>query len=311
MEFKHGRQHSPAMLDEFKRLLAQDAWPMRQALVLADELVSHAHPAAERVINQLKQARHPNAVALAHRLDQCQHRLRQYFQLEKIGPDLLNLTYRQNGYVFFRNQQPSRKLLVIFSTMFNNFYLSNLAMFQLVRGLGCHVLLLKDASLTNYHRGVDGFATDMPGIADRLRVIASETGVDHISLTGFSSGGYAAMLTSLLLPGSNYLGFSHPTDLSAGSPRPPGQFFTPDVMAQLDPRWLLDLRPRLEQADPTGRRILVYGDQSVQDSLHADHLNGVAGIELICLQGTGHNTIQSLMADGRLVDLFSRLVADR
>ena len=119
------------------------------------------------------------------------------------------------------------------------------------------------------------------------------------------------MLTSLLLPGSNYLGFSHPTDLSPGSPLPPGQFFTPDVMAQLDPSWLLDLRPRLEQADPAGRRTLVYGDQSVRDSLHADHLQGVAGIDLICLKGTGHNTIQSLMAEGRLVDLFSRLVADR
>ena len=42
MEFKHSRQHSPATLSELRLVLAADAWSMRQALFLADELVSHA-----------------------------------------------------------------------------------------------------------------------------------------------------------------------------------------------------------------------------------------------------------------------------
>jgi hypothetical protein len=219
--------------------------------------------------------------------------------------------YRKDGYLLFESPQNSRKLLVIFTTIFNNFFVSHLNLHALLKELGCHLLFLKETTLANYQRGVASFASDFPDIATQIRATARQLGADQIYLSGFSSSGYAALLTSLSLPCHGYLGFSQNTDLSPGSDLPRPWFLTDEVFAQLDPRWLLDLRPRLAEADPAVPRVLVYGSRTVKDRRHALNLDGLPTVRLVCLRGSTHNTIQWLLAKGRLTAAFSALVADR
>ena len=258
----------------------------------------------------LRQNPHRDVVKHAVLLEKCFEQMRARLHVEKLDRKQVVRAYRKDGYLLFESAQKSRKLLVVFATIFNNFYISHLNLHAMLRTLGCHLLFLKETTLANYQRGVAGFAADLPDIAVQIQAMARKLGADQIYVSGYSSGGYAALQTSLSLPCRGYLGFSHVTDMSLVSHLPRPAHFSDEVFAQLDPRWLLDLRITLETADPAISRVLVYGDRAWKDSAHAKHLAGLKTIRLVPLAGASHDVIQFLLARGRLTEAFRRLVAD-
>jgi len=285
--------------------------PPRQALLLAEELVSHGHPEALRLTALLLQNPHRDVVERGISLEKCFHHMRAQLHVEDVDRKQIVRAYRKDGYLLFESPQKSRKLLVIFTTIYNNYFISHLNLQAMLKGLGCHLLLLKETTLANYQRGVVSFARDLPDLPVQIQATARKLGADQIYLSGFSSGGYAALQTSLLLPCHGYLGFSHPTDLRPDSPLPRPWYLTDEVYARLDPRWLPDLRVPLADADPAVPRVLCYGDRAPRDVANAGHLAGLGTIRLVPLAGAGHNTIRYLLAKGRLTAAFRRLVADR
>jgi hypothetical protein len=310
-QFEHEHQHR---LEGFDRLAAQarqTGMTQRDVLMLAEEMLSHGHPDTLRVTARLKESPHRDAVAHGVMLEKCFDQLRRRLHVEDVDRKQIVRAYRKDGYLLFESAQKSRKLLVIFTTIFNNFYISHLNLHGVLKDLGCHLLVLKETTLANFQRGVASFASDFPGIADQIRATARQLGADRIYISGFSSSGYAALLTSLTLPCHGYLGLSQNTDLSPGSSLPRPWFLTDEVYAQLDPRWLLDLRPRLEDADPAVPRVLCYGSRTTKDIKHALNLAGLPTVRLVRLRGSTHNTIQHLLARDRLTAAFSSLVADR
>lgn len=309
MRFDHVQQHTSEGLARIEQMARQREISVRQALFIAEELVVHAHPGAMRPVAMLKEkARHRDILAHAGLLQKTFDEVRGHFRLEAARRDHLDLFYRLNGFVHVRNPKPNDTLLVAFTTMFNNFYVSNAAFAAILSGLPCDLLLLKDATLLNYHGGVAGFAPDFPGIAPALERFAASHGKSRVVLTGYSSGGYAALLTSLLMRCDGYLGFSHQVDLADDSVLPSPRLFTDEVRAHVDRAWLRDCRPLLAQANPAVSRTLIYGERSERDAAHARHLGGLDGIRLVELAGAGHNTIQPLLAESRLVALFRDLV---
>jgi hypothetical protein len=312
LQFEHPVQHT---IEAFDRLPAQVRQPQitpREALLLAEEMLSHGHPDVLLLTGLLRQNPHRDAVRRGIVLETCLERLRQQLHVEALDRKLLVRAYRRDGYLLFESPQKSRKLLVFFTTIFNNFYLSHLNLQALLKDLGCHILILKETTLAHYQRGVASFATDIPGIAEKIGATARQLGADRVYVSGFSSGGYAALQTSLMLPNcQGYLGFSHPTDLTPGSSLPRPWYLTEEVQAQLDPRWLGNLRIPLQQADPAVPRFLCYGDRAAKDVLHAANLAGLPTIRLVRLARATHNSIQYLLEKGRLTEAFSQLVADR
>jgi hypothetical protein len=309
--FEHPQQHT---LDGFDRLAAQarqDGLKQREALLLAEEMLSHGHPDMLRMTARLKENPHRDVVAQGVMLEKCFAALRRRLHVEDVDRKQIVRAYRKDGYLLFESAQKSRKLLVAFTTIFNNFYISHLNLHALLKDLGCHILLLKEGTLANFQRGVASFASDFPGIAEQIRATARQLGAEQIYVTGFSSSGYAALLTALALPCSGYLGFSQNTDLSPGSPLPRPWYLTDEVYAQLDPRWLLDLRVLLQDADPAVPRVLCYGSRTMKDARHALHVDGLPTVRLFRLLGSTHNTIQYLLARERLSEAFRLLVADR
>ena len=310
-EFENLVQHTIEGFDRLAAQARQQPIPPRQALFLAEELLSHGHPDTLRLTALLRQNPHHDVVEWSVSLERCFHQLRAQLHVEDIDRKQIVRAYRKAGYLLFESAQKSGKLLVIFTTIFNNYFISHLNLQAVLKSLGCHLLLLKETTLANFQRGVPSFARDFPDIAVQIQATARKLGADQIYLSGFSSGGYAALQTSLRLPCHGYLGFSHPTDLSPGSSLLRPWYLNDEVYARLDPRWLPDLRVSLGDADPAVPRVLCYGDRAAKDVANAAHLAGLGTIRLVRLANAGHNTIRYLLAKGRLTAAFRRLVADR
>ena len=311
MLFEHALQHKREDIAQLEALLRQQEIPLRQALFLAQELVAHGHGQASHPISLLQaQSRHADVQAFCVMLDRAWRNLRQHFQLEAVPERHVEQFYRRNGSILCRPAQESKKLLVIFTTIFNNFAISTLALTTLLQRLGVNILILKDATRFTYHRGVEGLAHDLPGIAEAIERTANQLNAERIYLSGFSSGGYPALMTSLRMDCAGYLGFSHMTDQSALSPFPQNRHLLPELRATLDPEQFCDLRLLLERADPAIPRRLIYGAHSPTDSAHARHCEGLETIELTCLADATHNTPLRLLADGEFLEQFRRLVED-
>ncbi len=311
LKFEHALQHTIEGFDRLSVQAKQQPLPPRHVLVLAEALLSHGHPDTPRLIALLRQTPHRDIVKRSVLLEKCFDRLRARLHVEEVDRKQIVRAYRKDGYLLFESPQKSRKLLVIFTTLYNNFYISHLNLHAMLKDLGCHLLLLKDATLANYQRGVASFASDLPDIAVQIQAMARKLGADQIYLSGYSSGGYPALQTALRFPCQGFLGFSHVTDMRPDSPLPRPAHFTDEVFAQLDRRWLVDLRPALENADPAIPRVLVYGDKAWKDLAHGQHLAGLKTIRLVPLAGANHDVIQFLLGRGRLTEAFRRLVADR
>lgn len=312
MRFEHPQQHSLANLEHAEQEVMAERLTLRRALFLADTLGAQGHPKVLRPIAQLKaDARHSDVQKFVELVQRCYGRLRYFFRFEDLDEHRLNTFYRLDGPLYLKRGKGTSKLLVIFTTMYNNFYYSNAVVAALLSRLDCDLLFLRDTSKFNYLRGARGIADDFPGIGDRILDMARRNRIERIYLTGFSSSGYAALLTSLRIPCHGFLGFSHATDLRPESPLQPPIFFTPDVSAQVDPAWLQDLKPLLARADPAIPRALYYGDRSRQDASHAGNVEGQPGIRTICLPGVAHNTIEGVFARDGLLPLFARLISGR
>lgn len=309
MQYEHAMLHSLSNLAGLEGAIQRDDHPLRRSLFLADLLVSHVHPAAPKFIEQLEQkARHSDVRNLALQCRAAWTNLRKHFHFESLTTAEKERFYKRDGFMFFK-REGTRKLLVVWTTIFNNFYLSNAAVAALFGKFDCSLLLLKDSSYFNYLKGVKGFASDLFGIGPTIEELARREGLEEIYMSGFSTSGYAALLTSLRIPCRGYLGFSQTVDLSPDSPRPPPYTFTPDVRARVDPATTFDLKPLLADADPAVPRTLFYGEMNRHDSVQAQHVEGMETVEVISIPKTKHNTVLPFAAGDRLLPLFAKLIS--
>lgn len=311
MLFENPNLHSLENLGNLETELAQGSISMRRAFHIAGQLAAHAHPSAHKIIALLRDnARHSDIRDYAAMLGQCDSTIRRYFRLEALPRDQLERFYQREGFVFLRKQTESRKLLVIFTTMFNNFHFSTAAMAAMLGRLDCHLLFLKDSTLFNYHKGVSGFAPSLPAIGPAIERLASHCGSDRIYMSGYSSCGYAALYTALTSTCHGYLGFSQPIDLRGDSPLDPPLYFTQDVRAAVDPGLLIDLKPLLQLADPAVRRTFIYGERNAHDTMHARHIADIAHLEVVAMPDAAHSTVEDIGARDELLSMFVRLIAD-
>lgn len=309
MEFENATQHSLANLAALEKAM-RGAIPPRKALYLATQLISHGHPRAPELISMLRgYSSHRDVCAYVDMLERCYRNVRRHYQLENLPESQRQGFYKRDGFIFVEKRSASPKLLVIFATMFNNFHFSHAAMVAMLGKLDCSLLILKDSTLFNYHKGVARFADSLPEIGPAITRLAQRHGIEQIYITGFSSCGYAALYTSLNSLCHGYLGFSQPTDMRAESPLDPPLYFTPDVRDAVDQTYLIDLKEPLRAAGSAVPRTFVYGERNECDSMHALHIADLPGLEVIALPDTSHSTVEYLNQDDRLVELFVRLTA--
>ena len=310
MRFDHPFQHGPESIAQLEAQLQTPDLKPNQVLALATELVGHGHKDAEQALDAMKATfTSPAALAYGEELKNVWTTIRKYYRQEDMDLALQQKLYQRNGHILAKCAGNERVLIVIFTTMYNNFWMSNAALIHMLGSIAGHILILKDSTRCNYFRGVEGFADGFPQIAAGILSAARQLGADKIYVSGFSSGGYAAMLTSLLLPScSGYLGFSHMVDKSANSHLPQSIHQSEDLKASFDQTWCRDLKDLLKDADWRIPRTLVYGGISEADTAHARHLDGLNTIRTVCVPDAEHNTVLKLLASDEIYHAFKSLV---
>lgn len=310
MKFFSPHQHSVSQIKRIAEALVagkEKPLSLSEDLHIATELVQHGSPRAKNFINQIEKKVSNDLV---------NNYLRKLLlQLEFIqsipnltnvlsNENLLQSLYRLNGFFFERGAKYPNKMIVVFTTMFNNFYLSNPVLYALLSQFGITLLVLKDATRFNYLNGVDGFAQNPHEIANQITLLARAKKIDEIYITGFSSGGYVSLLCSSLINCRGYLGFSITSDLSKNSTLKPGKYFTNDVSSKVSPMWLADLGAYLVIRRDLVNRKIYYGINSPRDKSHAINLSDVPNLSTISIADCDHHSIAALIENKELTNVF-------
>lgn len=166
---------------------------------------------------------------------------------------------------------------------------------------GRHVLFVSDLRHSWYSH---------PGLQDRIvRVVqdfCAAQGITDLCTIGNSMGGYGAILFASLLPVRHVAAFV------------PQILLTPELLAMQ--QWdearaciqhgvVRDLVPGMLTS--TARFTLVYGDQDIDDNIHAAHLPKAANIDPLIVKGCDHKVSRWLKDRGVLAALGSAMLDGR
>jgi hypothetical protein len=311
MQFYSPEQHSLEQITSIEQELREPKLSWNKALFVATQLVVHGSERADEFVRRVgRQIDHPDAQQFIGRLSKQAKFIRSIPGLDEISSDqaLRSQLYKLDGVFFARGEQHPEKLLVVFTTMYNNFYVSNLVLFAMLRHLGVSILVLKDSSLFNYLNGIVGFGSDIEQVSQNVLSLAQREKISEIYITGFSSGGYASLISSYFLPCAGHLGFSVASDLSHNSVISPPKFFTEAVRKGIDQKWLKNLKADLLRSTEFPRRDIFFGQDYKLDAAHAKNLEGIPGTTVIGLRDCGHLTVASLMESERLTSTFRSLL---
>ncbi len=313
MEFFRHEQHSLEQLGFLQAMLVDKARNSRDDFFLASELIKHAHPSAGPFIRTLKsRTSHPQALAFISRLEGMLHEIDKIQNLRFVLGDreLTERLYQKHGFQLALGDANSSSLVIVFTTMYNNFSVSNPVFYAMLRQLGVSVLLLKDTSLFNYLRGIDGLGESLGEVAGNVGKLIKDNHFDKVYVLGFSSSSYASLYFSYLIRCNKYLGFSVISDLSAGSPCPAPKYFTADVRGQVNPRDLIDLRAYAKDRYDGVKRTVYFGADSATDVRHAKNLVDLRDYAINECPNCGHATVDHLLSKGRLYRVIRQLVLD-
>jgi hypothetical protein len=197
--------------------------------------------------------------------------------------------------------------LVVFTTMFNNFRISNALLYAMIKQLDVSILILKDCTYFNFLNGVSGLGADISSMTQAISSMAGEHDISEIFVTGFSSGGYASLYASYLLPCAGYLGLSVQTDLSRESTLFAGKYFKDEIRNKIDEKHLINLRVLAESTSDRVPRQIVFGEESAVDAAQAANMTGVPNLKITKLN-SGHQTVGALIEDRALLDWFQKLL---
>ena len=306
MLFESRYQHSSAQLDKLNKLFEQGKISATESLFLATEASQHGHPKALSFIDilqkQLKKKEVQDYLSSLKLQTQFINSIPGWGTV-KANQEVLRKLYELNGYNFIKGSTYPDKLIIVFTTMYNNFYMSNPVFVAFLLQFGVSILILKDATRFNYLNGVKGLGGNLSEVAEKIKSIIAKERIQDVVITGFSSGGYSSLLFSCLVPCRRYLGFSIRSDFSDHSSLQSAKFFTNEVREKVDKRWLVNLKEMLTISQSQCRRDIYVGQNTPIDIEHADNLRQINNVhihELSC----GHITLAPLMENEELTRVF-------
>jgi len=179
-------------------------------------------------------------------------------------------------------------------------------------GLPIKKLYLRDLDRAWFLRGLRGVTKDVDETVAFLRREAQACGAQRVILTGYSLGGFAALLYGVLLGADEVHAISPQTFLTFGL-----------RWRARDSRWrryvlplrfgptkrFHDLRPWLEKCDAKTKLHVHFAGDSRLDTIHARHVSGLPGVLLHDHKEGGHRLVTALMESGELRAIFERAIA--
>ncbi|KJS09216.1 MAG: hypothetical protein VR73_03000 [Gammaproteobacteria bacterium BRH_c0] len=304
MLFRDPRQHSVDQVINLKRLvLSANTLTTTQLIYLLSELSTQGLSEFLPLHNHLSLRTDRKDVHVF--LKRCHDEWNAIVTMDRFqdmfaDSKLIEMTYDLYKPIYERGKKLPEVVLVVFATMFNNFYISNLAFLALIRKIGVSVIIMKDPTVFNYLNGIPGLAKDFDESMAKLSQFIKANKYKKIVTTGFSSGGYASLLAATKLGASGCLALAAHSDFSPNSCMPQPRFMTDEVRSKISQNSLLDLKVFLSDFDGQCEWKLFYGENSLKDKLHAKNLESVRNFTVEEIKGCGHAVVSPLFTSGRL-----------
>lgn len=190
------------------------------------------------------------------------------------------------------------KLIIVFATMYNNFGVSFPVLHSMLLGQGLSILYIKNPNVDMYCSGSPKLGNSIDEMGRALKKFVLDHKFEKVSVAGFSSGGYAALLCAAIIGADVFIGFGIRTDWSRGSEL----LFSegraaPDGIDYLS-NTLVNMR-NYHSVDRIRRGILYYGALDGSDVSHAENMRGKDNFELIPVENAQHNVINYLVSIGK------------
>lgn len=301
--------HSIEQLATLRRMCNQRDITARDALFVAEQLVNHGFSDSKIVLSALRSQLSGSASVFLDRLEMRLERTLQLGRLEEtwsnqaVAEDLL----RPEGYVFRPGDKLADKAVVIFTSKFNNFHFSNIVLDAALGELGVSRLYLKDVTSFVYFKGVKGLASNLADLPKAILDLLSAQNIRQAIVTGFSSGGYAALYSACHMPGAHYLGFSIYSDISDANRANVPKFYN-DVRPYVPPSYFVDLKPLVRELMADRNIHLYFGDKEPVDCLHARRFLDLQNVRITEIPNCSHVVTSVLLERGQFQNLFSSLV---
>jgi hypothetical protein len=166
---------------------------------------------------------------------------------------------------------------------------------------------IRDINRLWYHRGVAGVGEDIDSVAEHLRGLVAESGVQEVATIGSSAGGYGALLFGSLLSCEVHA-FSPQTFIDLDLRSRHGDDRWPESIEELDghmdPRYA-DLRPVIAASTSTCH--VYYPAGKAVDVAHAQHIGDLPQVTLHPFESIHHNIVRELRDSGWLESFLQRL----
>lgn len=310
--------HSIANVAIIEQTIREGRIGSEELWIYGDWMVKHAHPDGgsffdhwqDRVETECRDEALEIERSRIARARAAYDVVRQYVQYENLEPDIRETYYKFDNGMFFR-KEGSRNLLVVWSSMYNNFGVSHAVTTAMLRTLDCHVLLLKDGGTYGFLAGVKGLANSLREIGPKIAQIAARIGADNIYFTGYSSGTMGALATSLTIDCKGYVAFSQRIGLADD---PSSVQYLPGLTKVLGVdagEFLSGVMPRPRPSDLRNPRVLFVGAQNAQDQYYAKVATDHVPCRVIVIPDVGHNTVPAIIASGTFLSVHADMMASR
>lgn len=214
--------------------------------------------------------------------------------------------YGEKSFFFKNPKDKSGVIIVVFTTMFNNFHFSNAVLASILLRSGKSFLLVKDPTQKFYLNGIPDFGSDLVNSSRNLQYFLQKNGFSDIRITSYSSGGYASILYASKIKGVNkVVCFSPRTDYSEGGSRQSGNNFE-RIRDEVPKQLCKNLK---DLVDFSGfSTSIIFGSENKIDQSHAENLFFESNVQIRKILGCDHYTPSALLASGTFEKVLMNLL---
>lgn len=300
--------HSLSQLNRVIALSHSTDLSVGDALFTADQLVRHGRcDHAQRVVDRLAAAGHRNETLgrWLRRLSAAAEHVRSVSGLSAILADEPGLeklfSLRSSTYAAGHTAQ---KLVVVYSTAYNNFDISFPFLHCLLAPHADRILYVKNPGRGIYTTGNSEYGSSIDEMSSRLCGLLASINPSHVTVMGFSGGGYAALHLAAKARADVFVGLGVRTDWSRDSACELVRGRTAPDASDYATNTLCNMRDMPEITE-IRRAVLYYGDRDDTDRSQALNMAGLPNFAIHAVRPGTHNLVMDFLASGRLPELIS------
>jgi len=207
---------------------------------------------------------------------------------------------------FFKHPE-SEHLIIVFATGWNNFGVSLPVLHAMLKNFQASILYIKNCDKGMYCDGSHGLGASIDEILINLKGYINKNPYAHISVLGFSSAGYAALLIAMELHAQTFVGFGIRTDWSVDCKIKSSPSRSRPAPRHRKTNTLINLAHSVN-ARFIDSAVLFFGEQDLSDRLHAQNMCAHKNFQIVKVPKSTHHVVNKLVADGKFEEILRNYV---